>query len=175
MDYLITRDDGSQAIAHFGIKGQKHGIRRYQNEDGSLTEEGKERYGAQVGWEARQMYKRGTITKQEYKERKKTNLGKADLLLGTGNGRRSREFQRRHEKGFKAASTALGAIAGASWGALAGAATGKKGAAVVSGLLGGAAGAGLGYGTQALSNHINRHVLDAYNSNNKFNKGTARG
>jgi hypothetical protein len=46
MDYLITRDDGSQAIAHFGIKGQKHGIRRYQNEDGSLTAEGRERYGS---------------------------------------------------------------------------------------------------------------------------------
>lgn len=165
MDYLITRDDGSQAIVHFGIKGQKHGIRRYQNEDGSLTEEGKERYGAQVGWEARQMYKRGTITKQEYKDRKRTTVGKADLLVGTGNGRRSREFQRRHEKGLKAASTALGAIAGASWGALAGMSTGKKGAAVVSGILGGAAGAGLGYGSQALDNRINRRWLEAYNNN----------
>lgn len=33
-------------IAHHGILGQKWGIRRYQNEDGSLTEEGKRRiYG----------------------------------------------------------------------------------------------------------------------------------
>jgi hypothetical protein len=31
-------------LAHHGIKGQKWGIRRYQNEDGSLTPEGKERY-----------------------------------------------------------------------------------------------------------------------------------
>lgn len=31
-------------LMHFGIKGQKWGIRRYQNEDGSLTEEGKQRY-----------------------------------------------------------------------------------------------------------------------------------
>ena len=31
-------------LAHSGIKGQKWGIRRYQNEDGSLTEEGKRRY-----------------------------------------------------------------------------------------------------------------------------------
>lgn len=31
-------------IAHSGIKGQKWGVRRYQNEDGSLTELGKERY-----------------------------------------------------------------------------------------------------------------------------------
>ena len=31
-------------ISHHGIKGQKWGVRRYQNEDGSLTESGKRRY-----------------------------------------------------------------------------------------------------------------------------------
>ena len=34
------------ALYHHGIKGQKWGIRRFQNEDGTLTEEGKARYGA---------------------------------------------------------------------------------------------------------------------------------
>lgn len=29
-------------LTHFGIKGQKWGVRRYQNKDGSLTAEGKE-------------------------------------------------------------------------------------------------------------------------------------
>lgn len=32
-------------LYHHGIKGQKWGIRRYQNEDGSLTPAGKKRYG----------------------------------------------------------------------------------------------------------------------------------
>ena len=32
-------------LAHHGIKGQKWGIRRFQNEDGTLTPEGKKRYG----------------------------------------------------------------------------------------------------------------------------------
>jgi len=32
-------------LAHHGIRGQKWGIRRFQNADGSLTAEGKERYG----------------------------------------------------------------------------------------------------------------------------------
>ena len=32
-------------LAHFGILGQKWGIRRFQNPDGSLTEEGRRRYG----------------------------------------------------------------------------------------------------------------------------------
>ena len=34
----------SDYISHFGIKGMKWGIRRYQNKDGSLTAEGKARY-----------------------------------------------------------------------------------------------------------------------------------
>ena len=32
-------------LYHHGIKGMKWGVRRYQNEDGSWTEEGKARYG----------------------------------------------------------------------------------------------------------------------------------
>lgn len=32
-------------LAHYGIKGQKWGVRRYQNSDGTLTAAGKKRYG----------------------------------------------------------------------------------------------------------------------------------
>lgn len=32
-------------LYHHGILGQKWGVRRYQNKDGSLTEEGRKRYG----------------------------------------------------------------------------------------------------------------------------------
>ena len=39
--YYLTKDE----LAHHGIKGQKWGERNYQNEDGSLTPAGKERYG----------------------------------------------------------------------------------------------------------------------------------
>lgn len=34
-------------IAHWGIKGQKWGLRRYQNPDGTLTEAGRIRYAKQ--------------------------------------------------------------------------------------------------------------------------------
>ena len=33
-------------LRHHGIKGQKWGVRRFQNKDGSLTADGKKRYGA---------------------------------------------------------------------------------------------------------------------------------
>lgn len=35
-------------LAHHGIKGQKWGVRRYQNKDGSLTNAGKKRYSNSV-------------------------------------------------------------------------------------------------------------------------------
>ena len=43
-EYKIVRDKSH--LAHHGILGQKWGVRRFQNEDGSLTAEGRERYGA---------------------------------------------------------------------------------------------------------------------------------
>ena len=36
-------------LFHHGIKGQKWGVRRYQNKDGSLTSAGKKRYEIQSG------------------------------------------------------------------------------------------------------------------------------
>ena len=44
-DYLTYRTKYSDELYHYGVKGQKWGIRRYQNPNGTLTEEGKIRYG----------------------------------------------------------------------------------------------------------------------------------
>lgn len=44
MEYLYYIDSGGE-LCHWGIKGQKWGIRRYQNKDGSLTPAGRKRYG----------------------------------------------------------------------------------------------------------------------------------
>lgn len=49
MEYTIRREGNEDYLEHFGIKGQKWGVRRFENEDGSLTEEGKKRYGLSNG------------------------------------------------------------------------------------------------------------------------------
>jgi hypothetical protein len=48
MPNLVTEEEIKMAeneLMHYGIIGQKWGIRRYQNEDGSLTALGREHYG----------------------------------------------------------------------------------------------------------------------------------
>ena len=46
---MMTREEHDQALAHHGVKGQKHGLRQYQNEDGSLTPLGRIHYGIGLG------------------------------------------------------------------------------------------------------------------------------
>ena len=59
MDYL----NGYYELYHHGILGQKWGVRRYQNPDGSLTAEGKLRYKIDP--------KTGKYKKLNYREQKR--------------------------------------------------------------------------------------------------------
>lgn len=43
---LLPESRRTDTLTHYGIKGQKWGIRRYQNENGTLTDAGKKRYSA---------------------------------------------------------------------------------------------------------------------------------
>lgn len=77
-------------IIHSGIKGQKWGVRKYQNPDGTLTPEGKIRYGGKYG-KLRQKVDSGenaysTIHRSENKTKTAHKLIGAGSAVTTGIG-----------------------------------------------------------------------------------------
>lgn len=93
--YVAGIPYGNNELYHFGIKGQKWGIRRYQNEDGTLTQQGKIRYSdksarKELGFEKKRglgldkyaenymtyMYKNSRNKEEKYKEKAAKNIGK---------------------------------------------------------------------------------------------------
>ncbi len=77
-------------LYHHGIKGQKWGIRRFQNEDGSLTEAGKERYGGQTDYSRKAGLVKTALRDiatgnfdhgiREYKEKRVEKLGRKERI-----------------------------------------------------------------------------------------------
>lgn len=65
--YLLSASNQNE-LTHFGVKGMKWGIRRYQNTDGTLTEAGKKRYK--------------TVENLEKSQRRKRAVAKAALTIG---------------------------------------------------------------------------------------------
>ena len=93
-DYLIFREtylSSFDTLAHHGIKGQKWGVRRYQDQNGSLTSEGKERYRTNQGTKeiignSDTYSKLVGSHKREYVNYGKTSGAKRGFLIGLGTG-----------------------------------------------------------------------------------------
>ena len=69
-------------LEHSGVKGQKWGVRRYQNPDGTLTEEGKVHYGISSERDRRK------IDKEAQRDAKRYAEAKAYYGEGAGNRRK---------------------------------------------------------------------------------------
>lgn len=65
-DFIV--EDGTLYLEHHGIKGQRWGVRRFQNADGTLTDKGRKHYQKKLDREKRKQvssdYLRGTLERQ---------------------------------------------------------------------------------------------------------------
>lgn len=77
-DYVSIYPLYDSYLSHSGIKGMKWGIRRYQNPDGTLTEEGRRRYGYNL----------------DLSNTSKVNIAK----IRTGEARRRYEYAKKNDK-----------------------------------------------------------------------------
>ena len=107
MDYYVTSNG---ELCHYGVKGQKWGIRRYQNKDGSLTPEGKKRAKQEYKTDNKMAYELGknaTITGYAVREsvnrtaRLKNKLEKRRDKDPSGTTRRTKSLQDQLEASVK--------------------------------------------------------------------------
>ena len=88
--------NNTNELYHFGIKGMKWGVRRYQNEDGSLTPAGKKHYGNMSD---------DKLQKSLYKQVKKARANQSDWSnqwnVNNTIGKNSKAVEDRYRKDVK--------------------------------------------------------------------------
>lgn len=72
---MYTWNDGAY-LMHHGIKGQRWGVRRFQNEDGTLTAAGYERYGRNPASIGKRNFKKQYMTYSQSDAVKNGNMAK---------------------------------------------------------------------------------------------------
>lgn len=99
-------------LEQHGIKGMKWGVRRFQNEDGSLTKAGEKRYGmSSNGPSARKMQKHFNKLDQSYanvEHRRKAAMGtvRREMRKANRKGVGSKGYDKHQQKALQAAKAA---------------------------------------------------------------------
>ena len=83
-------------LYHHGILGQRWGNRRFQNEDGSWTPEGRERYGKGDGERVKIQKAKAIYETQKYKANLKSKAQKEKDKRAAAEERNSRHLKRLH-------------------------------------------------------------------------------
>lgn len=100
----------SNYLAHHGVKGQKWGVRRYQNEDGTLTQEGRARYRSESGLSYKESDKVFISGKVKYDEPLSGSIkdeidkivnAKSHVLIGDAPGADTRVQEYLNRLGYK--------------------------------------------------------------------------
>lgn len=90
-------------LMHFGIKGQTWGKRRYQNEDGSLTPEGRLRYANDVDKYTRKAAKTSNVSKKAKYEQRVKDARNAIRKDNLASARKAKEEKAKFEADKKKA------------------------------------------------------------------------
>lgn len=92
-------------LAHHGIKGQKWGVRRFQNPDGSLTARGHQRYLNDLDYEMRSYVSSGhnaRVTRQHYERKARLAKHKGNTDKASKYSQRAKDAGELERKEFEA-------------------------------------------------------------------------
>lgn len=93
-------------LYHYGIRGMKWGVRRYQNADGSLTNAGKKRY-SQEGWSE------DAKTASAIKRKSVNQMSNAELKKVTERQQLERNYSQLNPSNIKKGMAIAGGVAAA--------------------------------------------------------------
>lgn len=143
-------DYSNDFLAHHGIKGQKWGVRRYQNADGSYTQAGLRRYN--------QMYNKRVEAEKKYNDAKVSGASEIE----TSNLKRDVKLAKLNEKNaYKHLKNDSKADKGKKLYAQGNTVTGLQRKHGITGAAMGLIGAGLGYAAQQLNEKGNKKAATA--------------